>query len=218
MAHDPENALARKIRSVECQAVLWRKHEVWSAIQDRTARNRKRSRVYYCAAAVIAFMFVQVYSLRESPPTDVPVPSPYQALTTIDHSAENRLTAKRAEKVTKDQDIPDQRLPMKMDHGDAEAPVTVMTINHNKEVNLEDIDVPKAVAVESEPDIENRQLLRKAPLPEPRIRAIVGVASWHEDNSTALRQQKKNLFRKPEPTETEYDDRTINSIVIARLK
>jgi hypothetical protein len=219
MAHDQETELARIIRSVECQPVLWKKHEVWSAVQERVAPKKKRFRLFRYAAALIAFMLVQVYTLKESPLISVTAPVQDQAITTIIDQSSNKSLADNhpTENITKDPKIQRRSLPPKTAPARIEKLVTTMTVEQIDHVHVEDSEVPNPAAIETI-KIDNQSAASEDVIPEPRVKAIVGVIGWSDDNNTEARIRRKKLFQSPEPPEMVYDERPIPSMVIARLK
>lgn len=218
MAHDQETELARIIRSVECQPVLWKKHEVWSAVQERVAPKKKRFRLFRYAAALIAFMCVNMDTFRESPFISVTAPAQDHAITTIiDESEQKVLSEKSAETITKNRKDRHQRLAPKTATVEVERPANAMNRKQHDEVNTEDDKAPESVAMEP---IETGHLSAASEdaVAEPRIKAIVGVVGWPDGSNTDARRQRKKLFQSPEPPEMVYDERPIPSMVIARLK
>lgn len=219
MAHDQETELARIIRSVECKPVLWKKHEVWSAVQERIAPKKKSFRPFRYAAAFLAIiMCVQVDTLRESPLISVMAPAGDHAITTItDESEQMVLSEPSAGTTTKNRKDLHQGLASKTVPVEVEKPVTGMNVKRNDDVNGEDNIVPEAVAMKT---IETEQLpaASEDAVVEPRVKAIVGVVGWSDGNNTESRKKHRQLFQKPDTPEMVYNERTAPSMVIARLK
>lgn len=218
MAPEQETELARIIRSIECQPVLWKKHEVWSAVQERVAPKKKRFRLFRYAAALIAFMCIKVDTLRESPFISVTVPAHDHAITPIiDESEQKVFSEKSAETITKNRKDRHQGLRPKTASVEVVRPANAINRKQHDEVNTEDDKAPEGVAMEP---IETGHLSAASQdaVAEPRIKAIVGVVGWSDGNNTETRKKHRQLFQRPDPPETVYKERTAPSMVIARLK
>jgi hypothetical protein len=218
MAHDLETELARKIRSVETQPVLWKKHEVWSAIHDQIAPQERRSRVYYYAAALIILMFAHADSLRENLPLSVPLPHRDQAVaTTIDPPVKDQLPDKPSEAIINDRKKPAQVFRRSIDPPNFEPAVASAAVTQLHQVNIESKQIMDVLPVQLQPEIIETSIAAEEPLPQTRIRAIVGVVS-PTGNEPDVPRARRKLFHKLEPPEMDYEQTRSNSIVIARLK
>ena len=214
MEHDPESSLSAKIRSVESQPVLWRKHDVWSAVQDNIRTTKRRSYVFQYAAAVIVLMLVLSHPLRHAPNITASTSiSDFTVAPTVAPPAEKRSEAVATAKIVVDETRSGSSDHQMEDRIDTQALVSPLENNEEEVASAG----PGIIARESEPDLIAMDAEFGQLVAAPRIKVIVGVVSPTDDH-TEIRKRKKKLFHKLDRLETKDHTPEIHPIVVARLK
>lgn len=197
----PEKILTQKIRTLEQESVSWKKAEVWFMIHEQISATQKSYRVYYYAAAVVFFMFFNIYQLQQARTT----PITDNQFSAIQESQVKAVEEGRHDQVTETQ-------PNYLRQGSQ--PHTT-NIQSHEVLNsyTEPVEVDVQLALE-EPVIEPVETV----VSQERVQPIIGVIQLPEKHVASVKSKRKRLFHKLDPVEKEFDENPQNTIVIARIK
>lgn len=216
MEHNPESELSGKIRSIECQPVLWRKHEVWSAIPDNIRPVKKRSHIYQYAAAVVVFMFAHVYPLDHAPRTVASTSAHNPTMPIAEPLAEKSSTALDSTKTDVDQ-LTYESTVQQVRTATEQVTVDTPTNKELKDMSPKLSEPMEALTTATAASLEDTIDPPEEIAEVPRIKAIIGVVH-RQEREIYTRKRKKKLFHKLDREEPENEAMANHGIVVARLK
>ncbi len=201
---EPEPMLTKKIWTNELKPVPWKKAEVWFMIHEQISTNKKSFRVYYSAAAVIFFMFFNIYQLQQI---------------RIESNAANNQPSTISSvqtQIAEDNSVDQDKTGFTQSNFISQNNPTHMAVVQPNEVLVAESEFGE---VDIQRTLDESIIISTEAMAVPQtVTPIVGVIQLPVGNMVSVKSKRKRLFHKLEHAENEFEVGYQNTIIIARIK